>query len=372
MSVSSTSLGRLITAPKANASSSLPSPATSTLGSPASCIDASGKAFTAPPPPPLPIQDDNSDNVVAASPSGVDPSTPPLEEKIAPPSLDDQSSLSEVDEQLGQESDSSSSEEDDNDDDDTVAAPKSAKKKSNPAPNAARKCSYCGTTSTPMWRHGPGDYTNLCNSCGVKWRRGKILSSGDNRHHLCKNSSAAKPKKVNTTPKSKAASTTTTSVALDTATAPNSSQKRKVSFDDWDLPRTRKARSCARKLWSGHSVSSENDFDEETVVGEKSVAKKAEPEPPVVETEQPSVEIVTQSPPTAVSAANERIRVLTSEFAGLLEKLDPAKTSLFTSVLAKSFEPKVAHAYQIGYEVEMSVLDISPETWTALRAIVNN
>ncbi|KAJ8325155.1 hypothetical protein O5D80_006112 [Batrachochytrium dendrobatidis] len=48
-----------------------------------------------------------------------------------------------------------------------------------------RKCNYCGATSTPMWRHGPGIYTNLCNSCGVKWRRGKILQTKQLRHPLC-------------------------------------------------------------------------------------------------------------------------------------------------------------------------------------------
>lgn len=36
-------------------------------------------------------------------------------------------------------------------------------------------CHYCGATSTPMWRHGPGKYRDLCNSCGVKYRRGRII-----------------------------------------------------------------------------------------------------------------------------------------------------------------------------------------------------
>jgi hypothetical protein len=58
--------------------------------------------------------------------------------------------------------------------------------------SSTRKCAYCGTTSTPMWRRGPENYTNLCNSCGVKWRRGKIvLSSGDNRLRLWKSSGSA-------------------------------------------------------------------------------------------------------------------------------------------------------------------------------------
>jgi hypothetical protein len=55
--------------------------------------------------------------------------------------------------------------------------------------SATRKCAYCGTTSTSLWRRGPENYTNLCNACGVKWRRGKItLSSGDNQRRLWKSS----------------------------------------------------------------------------------------------------------------------------------------------------------------------------------------
>ncbi|RKP00371.1 hypothetical protein CXG81DRAFT_19675 [Caulochytrium protostelioides] len=38
-----------------------------------------------------------------------------------------------------------------------------------------RSCSFCAATQTPMWRHGPGIYVLLCNSCGVKFKRGKIL-----------------------------------------------------------------------------------------------------------------------------------------------------------------------------------------------------
>jgi hypothetical protein len=37
-----------------------------------------------------------------------------------------------------------------------------------------------------MWRNGPVNYTFLCNSCGVKWRRGKILATGIHRHPLLK------------------------------------------------------------------------------------------------------------------------------------------------------------------------------------------
>ncbi|EPZ31573.1 hypothetical protein ROZALSC1DRAFT_29223 [Rozella allomycis CSF55] len=47
-----------------------------------------------------------------------------------------------------------------------------------------RQCNYCGCRSTPLWRKGPnGNYSlvlqpgksTLCNSCGMKWKSGKIL-----------------------------------------------------------------------------------------------------------------------------------------------------------------------------------------------------
>ncbi|KAI8836976.1 hypothetical protein BJ741DRAFT_604698 [Chytriomyces cf. hyalinus JEL632] len=50
-----------------------------------------------------------------------------------------------------------------------------AKSKSNSdALQPPRKCAYCRTIVTPMWRHGPLGFERLCNSCGVKWKRGKI------------------------------------------------------------------------------------------------------------------------------------------------------------------------------------------------------
>ncbi|KAJ3065697.1 hypothetical protein HDU98_010934 [Podochytrium sp. JEL0797] len=36
-------------------------------------------------------------------------------------------------------------------------------------------CTYCSTRTTPMWRHGPVNFNPLCNGCGVKWKRGRIL-----------------------------------------------------------------------------------------------------------------------------------------------------------------------------------------------------
>ncbi|KAI8612598.1 hypothetical protein BC830DRAFT_1135983, partial [Chytriomyces sp. MP71] len=46
---------------------------------------------------------------------------------------------------------------------------------SSPEKPAIKLCSHCGTKNTPMWRHGPIGYDILCNGCGVKWKRGRIL-----------------------------------------------------------------------------------------------------------------------------------------------------------------------------------------------------
>ncbi|KAI9204620.1 uncharacterized protein BJ171DRAFT_98740 [Polychytrium aggregatum] len=41
---------------------------------------------------------------------------------------------------------------------------------------AQRHCHYCMATQTPMWRHGPPEYPDLCNRCGVKYMRGRLIS----------------------------------------------------------------------------------------------------------------------------------------------------------------------------------------------------
>ncbi|KAI8096466.1 uncharacterized protein BX664DRAFT_258642 [Halteromyces radiatus] len=38
-----------------------------------------------------------------------------------------------------------------------------------------RKCVYCSTRHTVMWRHGPAGEGTLCNGCGILWLQGKIL-----------------------------------------------------------------------------------------------------------------------------------------------------------------------------------------------------
>ncbi|CAO3649998.1 unnamed protein product [Cunninghamella echinulata] len=38
-----------------------------------------------------------------------------------------------------------------------------------------RKCIYCSTRHTTMWRQGPAGGGTLCNGCGILWQQGKIL-----------------------------------------------------------------------------------------------------------------------------------------------------------------------------------------------------
>ena len=51
--------------------------------------------------------------------------------------------------------------------------------KSGNGSNGMKKCLYCGSKSTPMWRRGPQGAGTLCNACGVKWKHGKILCGND-------------------------------------------------------------------------------------------------------------------------------------------------------------------------------------------------
>ncbi|KAI8589211.1 hypothetical protein BDZ88DRAFT_452298 [Geranomyces variabilis] len=59
-------------------------------------------------------------------------------------------------------------------------APAPSSKRRKPArAQAERVCSYCSTTTTPMWRHGPEGYNDLCNRCGVKYLRRRILQGNE-------------------------------------------------------------------------------------------------------------------------------------------------------------------------------------------------
>ncbi|KAI9313374.1 hypothetical protein BX666DRAFT_2030176 [Dichotomocladium elegans] len=59
------------------------------------------------------------------------------------------------------------------------------------AGSAVKKCLYCGSKSTPMWRRGPQGAGTLCNACGVKWKHGKILSGMGSSSNSNSNDAAA-------------------------------------------------------------------------------------------------------------------------------------------------------------------------------------
>jgi hypothetical protein len=306
------SLAKLLITSK-NPDNGLPSPANSNLGSPNQKFDSSEQETTAKQEPVL----------AAALARDLRELTP------QPDVFLDISLCGEAEESLSIHSDSEHSDGD------------SVEKKTGP-----RRCDFCGATSTPMWRHGPGEYTNLCNSCGVKWRRGKILANGENRHHLCKGADAETAVKK-LTPKKKS------SPLAENAEISNisSGRKRKI-MSDYVRSSSRKTRAVS---WTPDSEV-EDSAVSTTKIDEEDLNDSQDSKAP------------TPTDPLILSEA--AIKALTNDFATLLDKLTPEKTVEFTAILAKCFEPKVAEAYQAGVEVEMSVLDITQEAWSALKQVV--
>lgn len=45
-----------------------------------------------------------------------------------------------------------------------------------PAESSPRlRCVHCGNTETPLWRGGPDGPKTLCNACGVRYKKGKLV-----------------------------------------------------------------------------------------------------------------------------------------------------------------------------------------------------
>jgi hypothetical protein len=201
-----------------------------------------------------------------------------------------------------------------------------------------------------MWRHGPGNYTNLCNSCGVKWRRGKILASGEHRHHLCKPLTPPKVKKV--------------------SKKPVSSPKKKKLESPAPLKPSNKVNTPAATVQKWVPASS---IECPTMMIEEPVEMPIVPLPPAESVlAVPTLDILPELPQLQVININplKTVDQLTEEFAELLDRLPSHKTTEFTTILAKCFEPKVASAFQLGIQVEMSVLDITEEAWFTLKNLV--
>lgn len=44
---------------------------------------------------------------------------------------------------------------------------------------ASGLCCVCGATETPQWRSGPRGLNTLCNGCGIRWRKGRLVIDGE-------------------------------------------------------------------------------------------------------------------------------------------------------------------------------------------------
>uniref|UniRef100_A0A7S3A900 GATA-type domain-containing protein n=1 Tax=Rhodosorus marinus TaxID=101924 RepID=A0A7S3A900_9RHOD len=46
-------------------------------------------------------------------------------------------------------------------------------------PQVDRICKQCSAVETPLWRAGPAGPKTLCNACGVRWKKGKLVLNHD-------------------------------------------------------------------------------------------------------------------------------------------------------------------------------------------------
>ena len=84
-----------------------------------------------------------------------------------------------------------------------------------------RVCAYCGARTTPMWRHGPPSFDPLCNSCGVKWRRGRILQEYQRSSQVTVVKRRTSAASSNGSPETKAAKPPKPSKAIKKSTSSN-------------------------------------------------------------------------------------------------------------------------------------------------------
>ncbi|KAJ1925558.1 hypothetical protein IWQ60_004496 [Tieghemiomyces parasiticus] len=87
-----------------------------------------------------------------------------------------------------------------------LSASTGASSKNNPG--GAKRCQYCQSKTTPMWRRGPAGPGTLCNACGVKWKHGKILqgyTSEDMAQFIAERQAAERAAQANEPPPSSSA-----------------------------------------------------------------------------------------------------------------------------------------------------------------------
>ncbi|KAA8492471.1 GATA transcription factor 12 [Porphyridium purpureum] len=46
------------------------------------------------------------------------------------------------------------------------------------------RCTHCAATQTPLWRSGPNGPKSLCNACGMRWKKGKLLPLDASEHAM--------------------------------------------------------------------------------------------------------------------------------------------------------------------------------------------
>lgn len=175
------------------------------------------------------------------------------------------------------------------DDEDFVAAgsPKPKKKQEKRAARGAkqsasrkRKCEFCGTTETPMWRRGPTGKGTLCNACGVKWslkfrkRAGKKPKQDKHTKHddlpreQTRHSTRKKiPAKRLSSTDSKEEHSPQDSSGYCCSHSPHSARKRTIADDYYEQPPTKKRKEHLFGSGDEDSLSDEDDAASNRLLG---------------------------------------------------------------------------------------------------------
>ncbi|CAM8914732.1 unnamed protein product [Rhodiola kirilowii] len=107
-----------------------------------------------------------------------------------------------------------------------------------------KSCAMCGTSKTPLWRSGPAGPKSLCNACGIKHRKRKVL--------MCKNPEKKKSTIINPAAAIPSTSTETSSKSkprLEKSSSTNLQQSVKVGLAAFgkDMALLQRQRSLRRQ-----------------------------------------------------------------------------------------------------------------------------
>lgn len=81
-------------------------------------------------------------------------------------------------------------------------------------------CCVCGATETPQWRSGPGGLNTLCNGCGIRWRKGRLVIDGETNPAAKRTATVKKKTAVDSKPKDKSPKSTAQRSRLSTRVLP--------------------------------------------------------------------------------------------------------------------------------------------------------